>query len=114
MKLEGLRFAPALLAVFLFATPGQAGAEETIDTEKLYLKHCKNCHGTDGKADTKMGRKHEIDSFVDAAWQAKFSDEEIRKAIADGKEGTKMKAYSRKMSAEEIEAMVQKVRSFKP
>lgn len=102
-----------VLIAALLAAPLAAGAEE-IDAEKLYLKHCKNCHGADGKAETKMGKKHDIDSFADAGWQQRHSDEKIRTAIASGKEGTKMKAYEKKLSPAEIDALVKFVRTFDP
>lgn len=109
------RIATSLLATVLLAAPlGAAAAPATADVEQVYAKNCKNCHGADGKAETKMGKKHEIDSFADAAWQGRHSDEKIRDAIANGKEGTKMKAYGKKLSAEQIDALVQYVRKFSP
>lgn len=101
-----------VLAALLLAIP--AGASADAATDKIYDKSCKNCHGADGKAQTKMGKKHEIDSFADAAWQAKHSDDELRDAITNGVPKTKMKAYKDKLTAEQITALVAKVRSFAP
>jgi len=107
--------AAALLAAPLAASAADApAAAPTIDAKQLYDKNCKNCHGADGKAQTKMGKKYEIDSFADADWQAKHSDEKIREVIANGKPKTKMKAYKSKLSAEQIDALVKYVRTFNP
>jgi mono/diheme cytochrome c family protein len=108
-----IRVIPSLLAAALLAAPVAATAAE-VDVQQLYNKHCKNCHGADGKAETKMGKKHEIDSFADAEWQAKHSDEKIRDVIANGKPKTKMKAYKTKLSAEQIDALTKYVRTFNP
>lgn len=112
-----VRIITSLAAVALLATPLVSSAEapaKEAGVEQVYLKNCKNCHGTDGKAQTKMGKKHEIDSFADAAWQARHTDAEIREAIANGVKDTKMKAYGKKLSAEQIDALVGYVRAFNP
>lgn len=110
-----VRIITSFAAVALLAMPlvshAQAPAKDA-GIEKVYLKSCKNCHGVDGKAQTKMGKKHEIDSFTDAAWQSRHSDDEIREAITNGVKDTKMKAYGTKLSAEQISALVQYVRAF--
>lgn len=112
-----VRIITSLAAVALLATPLFSSAEapaKDAGVEKVYLKSCKNCHGVDGKADTKMGKKHEIDSFTDAAWQSRHTDDEIREAITNGVKDTKMKAYGKKLSAEQIDALVTYVRGFNP
>lgn len=100
------------LAALLLAAPAMAEvpAEQTAANWK---KHCASCHGQAGAADTKMGRKHEIDDMTDAGWQDRHDDEKIRVAIAKGKKGTKMKAYDQKLSAEEIDALVRHIRTFR-
>jgi mono/diheme cytochrome c family protein len=109
-----IRVIPSIVAAALLALPLAASAADAPTTQQLYDKHCKNCHGSDGKAQTKMGKKHEIDSFADAEWQAKHSDEKIRDVIANGKPKTKMKAYKSKLTAEQIDALVKHVRTFNP
>ncbi len=94
------------------AAPAAGATDPAI--KALFNKKCAMCHGEDGKAQTKMGQKHKIDSFVDAAWQAKESDEEIRKAISDGVPDTKMKAWKSKLSAAEIDGLAKYVRTFNP
>ena len=98
----------AALALSFVAAP--AFADETAD---LWKAKCRSCHGAEGKADTKEGKKHKIDDMTTAAWQEKHSDTQIRNAIANGIPDTKMKAYSDKLSAAEIDALVKYVRTLK-
>lgn len=79
--------------------------------------HCAKCHGADGKGQTKAGKKLNVKDYTDAAVQAKMTDEEMTKAIADGvtddKGKEKMKAYKEELSADEIKALVEYTRKFK-
>jgi len=78
--------------------------------------NCASCHGTDGKAQTKTGKKLKLRDYTDAKVQAELKDEEMVKAITegvkiDGKE--KMKAFKDELSADEIKDLVAYVRKFK-
>lgn len=102
-----------LLAFTLLAGPARAAAPDDA-ARALYVKKCANCHGEDGKAETKLGKKYKADSFADGSWQGRHSDEKIEKAIREGKPKTKMKPFKDKLTPEQIKAMVQVVRSFAP
>lgn len=107
MTLKSLS-AAAAIAVSLTAAP--AFAEEIAEVWKA---KCRSCHGADGKADTREGKKHKIDDMTTEAWQSKHSDPAIREAIENGVPDTKMKAYKDKLSTAEIDGLVKYVRSFK-
>ena len=98
----------AALALSFVAAP--ALADETAD---LWKAKCRSCHGAEGKADTKEGKKHKIDDMTTEAWQSRHSDEKIRDAIANAIPDTKMKAYGDKLSAAEIDGLVKYVRTLK-
>ena len=77
---------------------------------------CASCHGADGKAQTKTGKKLKLKDYTDAKVQAEMKDEEMVKAITagikiDGKE--KMKAFKDEISADEIKDLVAHIRKFK-
>jgi cytochrome c553 len=77
---------------------------------------CSSCHGSDGKAQTKTGKKLKIRDYTDAKVQAELKDEEMLKAVtegikADGKE--KMKAFKDEISADEAKDLVAYIRKFK-
>jgi len=78
--------------------------------------HCASCHGADGKAQTKTGKKLKIRDYTDAKVQAELKDEDMVKAtadgvIVDGKE--RMKGYKAELSADEIKDLVAYIRKFK-
>ena len=70
------------------------------DGKKVYMKKCKKCHGADGKAQTKMGKKFEMGPIP-----GKMGKGKVLKVIKNGKANTKMKAFKDKLSEEEIAAV---------
>jgi cytochrome c553 len=103
----------ALTALVLSLGTGAAHAAPAADN---WDNHCASCHGTDGKAQTKTGKKLKLKDYTDAKVQADLKDEDMIKATADGvvidgKE--KMKGYKAELSAEEIKDLVAYIRKFK-
>ena len=100
----------AVLLSLTLATAAQAADSAA----EVWTAKCKSCHGGDGKAKTKIGEKEKITDISDAGWQARHSDEKIRKVIAEGSpENSKMKAYKDKLTPEQIDALVVYVRGLK-
>ncbi len=104
-----------LLTVALFIavlTPMRAA-----DVKENWEKNCASCHGKDGKGETKAGKKADVKNKTDVTYQASFTDEQMFKQIKEGlkdKNGKeKMKAFSDKLSDEEIKALVAFVRGLK-
>ena len=92
------------------------GSLAAADVKQNWEKHCAKCHGSDGKGDTKMGKKVGVKDYTDAKVQAAMKEDEMFKATKEGvKEGdkTKMKAFKADLSDDEIKALVAHVRSFK-
>jgi len=81
------------------------------NAEQLYAKQCASCHGKDGRAKTLKGKFKHARNLTDAEWQEKVSDERIFNSIHNGKE--KMPAFGKKLSQEQIEALVTYVRALK-
>ena len=103
----------ALLSLALPLTAGVAAAAPAADN---WDNLCASCHGSDGKAQTKTGKKLKIRDYTDAKVQAELKDEEMLKAVtegikADGKE--KMKAFKDEISADEAKDLVAYIRKFK-
>ena len=110
MKKIGI-FGVTSLALALGSVAYFAGtAHADIDAKKLYMTHCKACHGENGKP-TDLGAGLEARDFADAAWQAKATDAQIIKQITDGTPD-KMMPFKEKLSSDEIKALVPVVRSF--
>jgi cytochrome c553 len=81
--------------------------------EEIWKAKCKACHGEDGRAQTKTGKKEKIPDFTNAQWQAKHDDQLIKHTIEEGSdENPKMKPFKDKLSGEEIDSLVKHIRSF--
>jgi mono/diheme cytochrome c family protein len=80
-----------------------AGGLTLADGKQIYLKRCKNCHGTGGAADTAQGKKHDIPDWTVAGWKAKWPLSKVRDITANGKAGTKMRAFKDRLSDEELD-----------
>ena len=79
-------------------------------SEKLYKTKCAACHGADGKGETAVGKANKMRDLGSADVQ-KLSDEDLQEIITKGK--GKMQAFGKKMSPEEIAAVVTYLRTFK-
>jgi len=100
------------LALAGAATLGAVPAAENWENQ------CASCHGMDGKAQTKQGKKLKIRDYSDAAVQAELKDEDMLKAILEGvKENGKerMKSFKDELENPEQEAkdLVAFVRTLK-
>ncbi|HTL68881.1 MAG TPA: cytochrome c [Lacunisphaera sp.] len=93
-----------------------AGVALAAPAAENWDNHCASCHGADGKAQTKMGKKLKIRDYTDAAVQAELKDDAMIKATADGvvvdgKE--RMKGFKDQLTADEIKDLVAYIRKFK-
>jgi mono/diheme cytochrome c family protein len=86
------------------------------DAKANWEANCVQCHGKDGKGDTKMGKQLNAKDLTDAKVQAGFSDSKATDSIKNGVKDngkTTMKSFGDKLSADEIKALVAYVRSLK-
>lgn len=103
----------ALLTI-LIALP--ATAVWAADAKALYEKDCTKCHGSDGKGDTKMGKKLGAKDYTDPKVQSALTDEAAFKATKDGlkdKDGKVLMKPSEGLSDDDIKALVGYMRTFK-
>jgi cytochrome c6 len=109
----------SMLTMMLLLIPGLALAEPNPQIERLWRAKCASCHGPDGKAQTEQGKKMAVRDMTAAAWQAEFSDAQLKTAIGDGikrdKGGVKqeMEPYKGKLRPDQIDGLVAQVRSLK-
>jgi mono/diheme cytochrome c family protein len=103
-----------LLAVsILIAAPLSARA---ADPKTNWANNCAQCHGPDGKANTKMGKILNAKDLTDPNVQASFTDAKATEVIKDGVKQngkTTMKAFGGKLTDDEIKALVAYVRTLK-
>jgi|CXWL01.1.fsa_nt_gi mono/diheme cytochrome c family protein len=107
--MKTLPFTLCTLAFVL--TPGAARADE--DVSEVLRTKCKSCHGSDGKAQTKVGKEQHIDDLSTPKWQTAHTDDDIRDAITNGVPKTKMKPFKEKLTPGQIDALVKWVRGLK-
>jgi len=105
------------LAVASAALALIAGSSYAASASDNWDNSCASCHGADGKAQTKTGKKLKIKDYTDAAVQAGLKDDEMTKAITEGIKGDngkeKMKAFKDELSADEIKDLIGFIRKFK-
>jgi cytochrome c6 len=105
-----------LTALTLALGVGVAVAIASPATEN-WENSCASCHGMDGKAQTRQGKKLKIRDYSDPKVQAELKDDAMLKAILDGvvEDGKeRMKGYRDEYSEEEAKALVKYIRGLKP
>jgi mono/diheme cytochrome c family protein len=99
--------AAALTAVLLAAAPAAFGADARSENWQAY---CSVCHGDDGKGQTEEGKKKGARDLTNAKWQDKVDDARMVRSITKGHD--KMPAFEKKLSADEIKALVAEARTL--
>jgi cytochrome c553 len=104
-----------LFVLTVVVLAGMALSASAGDAKALYEKECAKCHGTDGKGDTKMGKKVGAKDYTDAKVQAEMKDDKAFKAIKEGlKEGDKtLMKPTQGVTDDEIKALVAYMKTFK-
>ncbi len=93
-----------------FSTTTAATVITTADGPALYASKCVICHGRNGAGTAALRAKGQPDLST-AEWQKTHSDEQIAVRIREGK--GKMPGFGKKLSDEEIKALVRQVRTLR-
>jgi len=104
------RLITILTLSILVAAPSAFAGGGGADGAAVYKAKCAMCHGPDGAGQTTMGKNLKVRALGSADVQ-KQTDAALAKWIADGK--GKMPAYKSKLSADEIAALVDFIRTLK-
>ncbi|HEY3348325.1 MAG TPA: c-type cytochrome [Thermoanaerobaculia bacterium] len=99
---------PAALTAMLLAAAPAAFAEGA--RSENFQTYCSVCHGEDGKGQTEEGKKKGARDLTNARWQDKVDDGRMVKSVTKGHD--KMPAFEKKLSADEIKALVAEVRTL--
>jgi len=106
----------AIVSIALSLLLASSISVRAADAKANWDANCAQCHGKDGKADTKMGKTLNAKDLTDAKVQSEFTDAKATQSIKEGvKENgkTTMKAFGGKLSDDEIKALVAYVRTLK-
>ncbi len=99
------------LLVFILLSAGTAA--HAAPAAELFGDYCASCHGVDGHARTPAGRKIGAKDLT----ESKLPDADIVQQITNGKKNErgveKMPAFKDKLSASDIAALVQYVKSLR-
>ena len=97
-----------LAALALLALP--LAAQEPPKRSAAWEANCSVCHGGDGRGQTEEGLKKRARNLADPKWQASVSDGRLESSIQRGHD--KMPAFGRKLSAEQVKALVAEIRGL--
>jgi mono/diheme cytochrome c family protein len=105
-----VRFLSAVLlaAMTLLWMAAAIPAPDKPDGATLFQQKCAMCHAKDGKGYSAI----KTPDFTSPKWQADTSDKEIVETIKKGKNGTPMKAFGDSLKEDEIQALLEQIRSF--
>ncbi len=118
-----IRKAPILIFCLaaLLAASTPAGAQPP--GQEIYMKHCFWCHGEEGRGDgpAAVGMFPRPRDFVGADYRIRSTahgqlptDEDLRRAIAQGLPGTPMPGWESFLSDQQIGQLVEYLKSFSP
>jgi mono/diheme cytochrome c family protein len=96
-----------ILVALLFST--YIFAESGAD---VYKMRCSPCHGANGAGQTMIGKNLKLRSLASPEVQSQ-SDAQLAAIISQGKNRNKMPAFDRKLSKDQIAAVVKYIRSLK-
>jgi mono/diheme cytochrome c family protein len=111
-----MKITPRILITSLGLAVAATTSLSAANAPGLWKNNCAECHGDDGRGDTKMGRKLYIGDLTDVSLQAKFTDEEAAKSIKTGLKDANGKVIMKPISGvsdEDVKALVAYVRSLK-
>lgn len=107
----------------LAGTAASTGLTANIDAEALFRSECASCHGRDGQATTRAGRRANATDLTDAKNQAAFSDQRafLNLKLGIERDGREVKkpfgkgfAEDEGLTDEQILALVEFTRTFGP
>ncbi len=99
-----------LIVPTVMAAQKDSPAKEAKEGSSIFESKCFACHGKDAKGQTAMGKTLKIRDLHSAEVQ-KQTKEELTKIIEDGK--GKMPAYKGKLSKDQINDLVDYIKSLK-
>jgi mono/diheme cytochrome c family protein len=99
------------LSLFPVLGGGNTKEAAAADAATIYNRQCVSCHGRDGRGRTRRGRQTHARDMTDASWQDDVSDERLFNSISNGR--GKMPAFRKKISENNIDALVAYVRRMR-
>jgi mono/diheme cytochrome c family protein len=73
--------------------------------QDIWLTSCSMCHGRDGSAQTWAGRRYMVRDLTATRWRANADLERVIASIRDGVPRSKMRAFGKRMSEQQLVAL---------
>ena len=89
-------------------SPVPFNKDSIVRGRNLFIRDCKECHGADGKGFAAL----KTPDFTDPKWQRSLKDKDIIETIKNGKKGTPMPPFADKLKEDEIQELVNYIRSL--
>jgi mono/diheme cytochrome c family protein len=100
-----------VLSLFTVLGAGNTNEAAAADAGTIYNRQCVSCHGRDGRGRTRKGRQTHARDMTSASWQDDVSDERLFNSISNGR--GKMPAFRKKITENDIDALVAHVRRLR-
>ncbi len=91
--------------------PGSAGGDPQAAARALFQAQCASCHGSEGHGDGPMAAMFRPADLADPALQSQRTDEELARAITNGK--GRMPAFGAQLRPEAVPLLVGLIRSWR-
>lgn len=115
-RIPGAKTRGVLLSVVVALHAITAAGGDNSVARELYESRCAFCHGVEGKGDGVAGKALHpppTDLSNPDYWKT-ATTEQVRDAIQNGKPGTAMVPFRNTLKPDQIEAVVEFVRTFAP
>ncbi|HBL30466.1 MAG TPA: hypothetical protein DD490_26830 [Acidobacteria bacterium] len=113
------RALPAGFALVLLASLALVGCNDLLDRfsnrppeEKLFRKHCAECHGLDGRGNTPAYMGNSYADLTDNTWRAGSSETTIRRVIREGVFG-QMPGFAKELTPKDLDLLVGYLRKLR-
>ena len=111
-----LSFIIALFSILALKGASRTASENNApqasgDARTIFDAKCAKCHGKDGRAKGIKAKLIHARDLSDADWQDKVTEERLFNSISNGRND--MPAFKKKLSEEQINALVTYVRQLK-
>ena len=97
------------------AAPDKKGKSAQLERGRtVFMQNCARCHGADGRAQTDLGQLYDAKDLTDAGWwrAEHITDRRLINSVTNGKKGG-MPAYGKKLSRDDITAVVAFIKTLK-
>jgi mono/diheme cytochrome c family protein len=101
---------PTINLAFNTSSANHVSGPAAASAKEIYMQNCARCHGADGRGKTALGKTFKSPDLTISIIQ-KRNDQRLTRSIAKGRGN--MPAFGKKLSKEEITALIGYVRSLK-